>query len=71
MGYEGFSSSWHQDKMHPVMGNKGEFLFLALLVPAVILLKGCRAKNEDGIRSALGNSTNRYAVFNKTTPSEI
>ena len=71
MGYEGFSRAWHQDKMHPVIGGKGEYLFLALLIPAVIFLKSSRTKNEDGIRSALGNSTNRYAVFTKAYPSEL
>ena len=71
MGYEGFSKSPSLPKMDPVFGNRREFAFLAVLVPAILVLKSCRQKNEDGIRSALGNATNRYAPFAKVGPSEI
>ena len=57
--------------MHPIFGNRGEFVFLAMLVPGVLILKACRQKNEDGIRSALGNANNRYAAFAKVNPTEL
>ena len=41
-GYESFSSTWKIDRMNPVIGNKGEFLFLALFFPSIILLKASR-----------------------------
>ena len=63
MGYEGFSKPWHMQKMHPVIGNRGEFLFLALFFPAVLILRASRKKNEDGIRASLGHANNRYAHF--------
>ena len=68
MGYEGFSRPWKMPKMHQSMGNRGEFLFLALFVPAIMLLKKSRTKNEDGVRSALGFSNNRYAHFATVSP---
>ena len=71
MGYETFSSPFSPYKMHPVFGNRGEFVFLAVLVPGILVLKTCRKKNEDGIRSALGNATNRYAPFAKVSPSSL
>ena len=71
MGYEGFSSSMALPKMDPVFGNRREFAFLAVLVPTILMLKSCRQKNEDGIRSTLGNATNRYAPFAKVGPSEL
>ena len=46
MGYEGFSKSWRAPKMHPIVGNRGEFLFLALLFPTLLMLKATREKNE-------------------------
>ena len=42
VGYESFSSSWKLQKMHPVIGNRGEFLFLALFLPSILLLKASR-----------------------------
>ena len=69
MGYEGFSTSPRMNRMHPVLGNKGEFLFLALFFPALLVLKATRTKNEDGIREALGHANNRYALFTTTNPS--
>ena len=63
MGYEGFSKPFPQPKMHPVIGNRGEFLFLALFFPAVVLLRASRKKNEDNIRASLGVANNRYAHF--------
>ena len=69
MGYEGFSTAPKMNRMHPVLGNKGEFLFLALLFPALLIFKASRLKNEDGIRQALGHSNNRYAYLTTTNPS--
>ena len=63
MPYEHFSKPFHPPKMHPVQGNKGEFLFLAILFPAVIMAKASRKKNEEGLRSQYGFSNNRYAHF--------
>ena len=71
MGYEGFSSSWHEPRMHQVFGNKGEFLFLALLVPAVLIAKRSRRKNEEGIREVLGTANNRWAPLTKVGPSDL
>ncbi len=71
MGYEGFSTPWSVPRSNPIIGNRGEFLFLALLLPAVLLAKKSRRKNEDGLRKAIGNSTNRYAVFAKVNPTEL
>ena len=70
-GYEDFQFKPYENQMHANWGNRVEFLFLALAIPAVVLLKGTRTKNEDGIRNALGHSNNRYAVFAKVNPSEL
>ena len=70
MGYESFSTPVRMHQMHPVLGNRGEYFVLALLLPIAILLKSSRKKNEDGIRSELGNATNRYAYFATAAPSE-
>ena len=61
MPYEHFSKPFHPPKMHPVSGNKGEFLFLAILFPVILLAKGSRKANEDSLRSTYGFSNNRYA----------
>ena len=71
LGYEGFSKPVKVPKMHPIVGNRGEFLFLALLFPVIWLMKTAREKNEIGIRKQLGYSTNRYAHLNTTKPSEF
>ena len=71
MGYEGFSKPWKMPKMHPVVGNRGEFLFLALFFPITLLMKATREKNEKGIRNSLGTATNKYAYLATTKPSEF
>ena len=71
MGYEGFSKAWRQPKMHPIVGNRGEYMFLALLFPIILMLKASREKNETGIRNALGNVNNKYAHLKTTRPSEF
>ena len=71
MGYEGFSTPFKQPRMHPVWGNRGEFLFLAILLPSLILIKASRQKNEDGIRAALGNANNRYAHYATVNPTDL
>ena len=70
MPYEGFSKPWPQPRMHPIIGNRGEFLFLAILFPTVILLRASREKNENGIRASLGNANNRYAHFTTQNVNE-
>ena len=60
MGYEGFSKPLPLARMHPVYGNKGEFLFLLGLVALVPLIKGSRKSNEDKLRSEV-TANNRYA----------
>ena len=50
MPYEGFSKPWTPPRMHPIIGNRGEFLFLALFFPAVLILRATREKNENGVR---------------------
>ena len=47
--------------MHPVIGNRGEFLALGLLLSFVLMAKAGRRKNEEGIRDAYGFSNNRFA----------
>lgn len=60
MGLEGFSRPVNIAKMHPVSGNRGEFLFIfAFIVTVPLLIRG-RKSNEKSLRS-LTNSTNRYA----------
>ena len=71
MGFEGFSKPWKAPKMHPVVGNRGEFFYLALLFPALWFLKASRKKNEEGMRAAAGPATNRYAHLHNTRPSEF
>ena len=71
MGYEGFSKGPKLAKMHPIIGNRGEFFFLALLFPSILLMKMQRRKNEEGIRAALGNSNNRWAHFTTINPSNL
>ena len=71
MGYEGFSKPWKMPKMHPVVGNRGEFLFLAVLFPVVLMLKAAREKNEAGVRATAGFANNRYAHLTTAAPSEI
>ena len=71
MGYEGFSSSWHPLKMHPVHGNRGEFLALGLLFSLVLMMKQGRRKNEDGMRSEYGFANNRYAHLTTQPPSQL
>ena len=70
MGYEGFSKPWKTPKMNPISGGRNEFMFLALLVPAVLLLKSARQKNEEAVRSALGYANNRYAHLATVQPSQ-
>ena len=69
MGYEGFSKPWRMSTMDPIIGNKKEFIFLAILFPTILLLKAARMKNEDGVRDALGHANNRYAHFVTVKPS--
>ena len=71
MGYEGFSSPWHPLKMHPVVGNRGEFLALALFFPFILMLKNSRRKNEDGMRKEYGFSNNRYVHLTTQAPSQL
>ena len=71
MGYEGFSKSWRMAKMHPIVGNRGEYLFLALFFPAVLMLKATREKNETKLRKALGAANNKYAHLDTVKPSEF
>ena len=71
MGYEGFSKSWRAPKMHPIVGNRGEFLFLALLFPTLLMLKATREKNEAGIRKAIGSANNKYSHLATVKPSEF
>ena len=61
MGYEGFSKPWKMAKMHPIVGNRGEFLFLALFFPIILMLKASRQKNETGMRKAIGTVNNQYS----------
>ena len=71
MGYEGFSKPWKMHKMNPVVGNRGEFLFLAIFFPLVLMLKAAREKNEAGLRAATGFANNRYAHLTTASPSEF
>ena len=71
IGYEGFSKPWNMPTMYPVVGNRGEFLFLAIFFPSILIFKRARAKNEEGIRQELGFSTNRYEEVGVMPPSQI
>ena len=71
MGYEGFSKGWRAPKMHPIIGNRGEFLFLALFFPIILMLKATREKNETGIRKAIGNANNKYSHLTTASPSDF
>ena len=71
IGYERFSKETPLGKMHPVVGNKGEYLFLALFFPFILLVRAARFKNEDGVRDALGHANNRYAHFTTVGPSTL
>ena len=62
MGYEGFSRPLHPLRMHPVSGNRGEFLFLLFFCSSVLFLMHGRKSNETSLR-ALSPATNRYAEF--------
>ena len=62
MGYEGFSRPLALERMHPVYGNKAEFLVLFGLLALVPLIKASRKKNEDALRSQV-KTTNRFAVL--------
>jgi hypothetical protein len=46
MGYEGFSKSLPLDRMNPVTGNKGEFLFLFFFIALVPIVGYGRKSNE-------------------------
>ena len=71
MGYEGYSTAWPMAKMHPIVGNRGEFVFLLLLFPTILLLKKGRTSNEEGMRSAAGFANNKYAHLNTSGPSDF
>ncbi len=60
MGYEGFSRPLPLERMHPVYGNKGEFLALLCLFALVPLVKAARKKNEDALRAEV-KTNNRFA----------
>ena len=63
MGYEGFSKPLPLARMHPVYGNKGEWLFLLGLFALVPIVKSSRKKNEDALRATV-KANNRYEVMN-------
>jgi hypothetical protein len=69
MGYEGFSKSLPLDRMNPVTGNKGEFLFLFFLIALVPIVGYGRKSNEEGLRSIV-KSTNRYAELKLSEDSK-
>jgi hypothetical protein len=46
--------------MHPIYGNKGEFVFLLGLILLTPLIKKSRKKNEDALRNEV-KANNRYA----------
>ena len=69
LGVEGFSHGPIVNAMDPLMGSRGEFKWLfALLVLLPVLAYG-RRDNEDGVVSALGKSTNKYAKMDLDTQS--
>jgi hypothetical protein len=63
MGYEGYGKPVPQMVMHPIYGNKGEYLFLLGLFVVFPLLKYNRRYYEDKVRSQ-NVSTNRWAKMN-------
>ena len=50
MGYEGFSKPFHLARMHPILGNSGEFLVLFAFLALVPIVRSARKKNEDALR---------------------
>lgn len=60
MGYEGFSKPLPLQRMHPIYGNRGEFVFLALFIGTATFIYRGRKKNEDALRKQI-KTTNRYA----------
>jgi hypothetical protein len=66
MGYEGFSKPLALPKMHPVYGNKAEFLVLLGLFCLVPLVVNTRKYNEDKMRQEV-RTNNRYAALELPT----
>ena len=60
MGYEGFSRPIAPIKMHPITGNRGEFLLLLVVALSVPLIMSGRKQNEEALRG-MTKTTNRYA----------
>ena len=50
MGYEGFSKPHAPARMHPVTGNRGEFIFLFFFIITTPLLMRGRKSNETSLR---------------------
>ena len=60
MGYEGFSKPLALSRQTPVWGNRGEFLFLALVFLTLPCFVKARKSHEDALRAEV-KATNRYA----------
>ena len=60
MGYEGFSKPLALQRMHPIYGNKGEFVALFGLIIMLSIVKKSRKNHEDSLRKVT-KATNRYA----------
>ena len=61
MGYEGFSRPHALVRMHPVLGNRGEYLLLLALFGLVPLFRNSRKNNEEALRDIV-KTTNRYEL---------
>ena len=59
-GYEGHSRMPGVPKMHPMIGGRGEWIFLLMILGVVPLYKTRRVKAENTL-TGIVSSTNRYS----------
>lgn len=62
MGYEGFSKPLPLTRMHPIYGQRSEFLILLGFMALVPFLMGGRKQNEDSLRAEV-KTNNRYEAM--------
>ena len=61
MGMEGHSKAAALLPMDPIRGGRKEFMWLLVLCGALPIVATFRRGNEDSMRSAQGNATNKYS----------